>query len=122
MPLGRRDFPVWPLASEAKAELEILALGQEVHLQVDNNAQDRYRRVLAHLVRSDGLWLQGAMIERGFARVYTFSDNRRLANALLQKEQLARAGQSGIWALSHYAVRPVDPASLQKDYGTFQVV
>ncbi len=89
---------------------------------MDNNAQDRYRRVLAHLVRSDGLWLQGAMIERGFARVYTFSDNRRLANALLQKEQLARAGQSGIWALSHYAVRPVDPASLQKDYGTFQVV
>jgi endonuclease YncB( thermonuclease family) len=30
LPLGRRDFPVWPLASEAKAELEILALGQEV--------------------------------------------------------------------------------------------
>ncbi|NKB42762.1 MAG: thermonuclease family protein [Alphaproteobacteria bacterium] len=122
LPLGRRNFPSWPLASEAKIALEDLTAGQDVNLHTDGNGQDRYRRVLAHLVRTDGAWLQRKMIGLGLARVYTFSDNRRLANALLVAEREARKSRVGIWSLKYYAVRSADPSLLAKDYGSFQLI
>lgn len=122
LPLGRPDFPIWPLAENAKRAMETLATAQTLDLRVDGNDQDRYRRVLAHLVRPDGVWLQGQMIEMGLARVYTFSDNRRLADALLRLEHDARQARKGIWALPYYAIRSSDPDKLSRDFGTFQVV
>ena len=122
LPLGRRNFPAWPLASVAKTVLEDLTIGQRVDLHIDGNGQDRYRRVLAHLVRTDGVWLQRRMIKLGLARVYTFSDNRRLANALLAAEREARKSRVGIWSLNYYAVRSSDPALLARDFGSFQLI
>jgi len=86
--LGRAGFADWPLAHEAKAKLEKLVAGQTVTLRLAPQAMDRHGRVLAHLVRTaDGLWVQGALLSAGLARVYTFPDNRVLAGAML--------GQSG---------------------------
>lgn len=122
LPLNRPNFKAWPLADEAKVVLESLVLGREVSLHVDGNGQDRYRRILAHAVTSDGVWLQGEMIAQGLARVYTFLDNRRLGEALLEKEKAARADRLGIWQLPYYRVRTADPSVLEKDFGTFQLV
>lgn len=122
LPLGRPNFPTWPLAENAKQAMELLAGDQTFDLRVDGNDQDRYRRVLAHLVRADGTWLQGQMIEMGLARVYTFPDNRRLAKPLLRLEQEARQARKGIWALPYYAIRSAEPDKLSRDFGTFQLV
>lgn len=105
LPLGRPDFEPWPLADEAKQALEELALGRRVRLAYGGQERDRYGRALAHLYREDGLWLQGAMLSRGLARVYTFRDNIALAPELLAEERAARAAGRGIWAHEYYRVR-----------------
>ncbi len=122
LPLGRANFEQWPLAPEAKQALQELAVNRTVDLFVDERSEDRYRRILAHAVRDDGVWLQGAMVERGLARVYTFADNRRMAEALYQLEKTARQFRRGLWSLDHYAVRPSRPDDLRNDIGTFQII
>ena len=105
LPLGRPDFPKWPLADEAKAALEDLALGQPVTLWHGGAKGDRHGRILAHLVTARGDWLQGRLLEAGLARVYTFEDNWAKAHEMLALEQAARTARRGIWAHPFYRVR-----------------
>jgi len=121
LPLGRRGFKAWPLAEESKGALSELVLDKSVTVRLGTSAQDRNGRILAHLVRDDGLWIQGEMLKRGMARVYTFPDNRALASEMLALEAEARAAKRGIWADGFYAVR--DAADVPPgDIGTFQIV
>ena len=121
LPLGRVGFVAWPLAEEAKIALQRMALGKTVELRLVPTAEDRHGRVLAHLVVVDsGMWLQGDMLARGLARVYTFPDNRVLAQAQLALERQARGDGLGIWALPYYALRTPDNA--RHDAGSFQIV
>jgi endonuclease YncB( thermonuclease family) len=121
LPLGRRGFKAWPLADEAKAALTDLVLDKSVTVRLGTGEQDRNGRILAHLVREDGLWVQGEMLKRGWARVYTFPDNRALAADMLALEAEARAAQRGIWGHPFYAVR--DAAGVPpEETGTFQIV
>ncbi len=118
--LGRAGFKAWPLAEEAKQALEALALGNTLTLYYGGRKVDRYGRALAHLVRADGLWLQGELLAAGMARVYSFRDNRRLMDEMLARESRARAARRGIWALSYYAVR--SPEAAANHIGSFQLV
>jgi len=123
--LGRTNFEDWPLADEAKRAVEEWVLDQDVHLYLTPAPQDRHGRVLAHVTRqadgeTDKVWLQGELLKRGLARVYTFPDNRVLAAELLAFEDQARSAQLGMWALVHYMVRT--PYALAADVGTFQIV
>lgn len=111
--LGRKGFRDWPLGEEAKALLEELALRQNVGLAYGGRRQDRHGRTLAQLYRADGLWLQGEMVGRGYARVYGFDDNRALLPELLARERAARAAGRGLWADPFYAIRA--PVDLQRD-------
>ena len=120
--LGRPNFAEWPLANEAKGYLESLSLEQSFALHIGGNVQDRHGRVLAHPVSQSGLWLQGEMVRAGFARVYTFADNRSQAAPLYALEREARAALRGIWAHPFYAIRPTTPKALEPDIATFQVV
>ncbi|HIM45438.1 MAG TPA: thermonuclease family protein [Alphaproteobacteria bacterium] len=120
LPLGRAGFEAWPLAEEAKQALEDLALGQTLTLYYGGRKTDRYGRALAHLKREDGLWLQGALLVAGMARVYSFRDNRRLIAEMLAEERDARAARRGIWAHPYYAVRT--PEAVADDVGSFQLV
>lgn len=100
--------PAEPYGAEAKSELAQLLNNRQVHLYYGGARNDRYGRVLAHLVRDDGLWIQQEMVRRGAARVYTFADNRALAAPMLAAEQAARAARKGLWAKADYAVRNAD--------------
>jgi micrococcal nuclease len=111
LPLGREGLRAWPLAEEARAHLESLAAGAAVRLHFGTTREDRHGRLLAHLERADdGLWLQGAMLRDGWARVYSFADNRQCVGAMLAIEQAARAGRKGIWRHPNYAIRTPDEA------------
>lgn len=124
LPLGRPGFEEWPLAPEARAEVVGMIGGEEVHVRPGTAAMDRHGRILAHLFRArDGLWVQGAMLRRGLARVYTFPDNRLLAAEMLAAEAEARAAGRGIWALPWYAVRDARALPHQPEaVDTFQIV
>jgi endonuclease YncB( thermonuclease family) len=120
LPLGRSGFEPWPLADEAKAALAELALGRELRLAYGGRKTDRHGRALAHLETADGLWVQGALLGAGLARVYTFADNRAAAAEMLSLEAAARRARSGIWGLGWYAVRAADEVDARS--GGFHLV
>ncbi len=105
LPLGRPDFTAWPLSEDAAAALRELSLGKTLSLVYGGRRKDRHGRILAHLYDESGSWIQGAMLQRGMARVYSFSDNRSLVAEMLAIERQARAARRGIWADPYYGVR-----------------
>ncbi len=120
LPLGRPGFRAWPLAEAAKKALEGLLLGKRVTLTFGGRQRDRHDRLLAHLGLEDGAWIQGEMLRRGMARVYSFSDNRARVADMLELEAQARERKRGIWGLDFYAV--IAPEDAARAIGTFQVV
>ncbi|MBT6095513.1 MAG: thermonuclease family protein [Rhodospirillaceae bacterium] len=122
LPLGRKGFKAWPLSMASKQLLEKLVLNHRVTLHFGESRMDRHGRHLAHLFRDDGLWVQGAMLERGMARVYTFPDNRKLAAEMYASENTAHAAGKGIWGLRFYEPRGADSAPLLRQLGSFQLV
>jgi micrococcal nuclease len=121
LPLGRRGFTTWPLASEAKAKLESLFAGKPVTLHYGGAREDRYGRLLAHLTDETGtLWAQGEMLKAGLARVYSFADNRAVVADMLALEREARAARRGIWREPYYRIRK--PEETSRDIETFQIV
>ena len=116
------DGRVWPLADAATRALSELALGRRVALH-GPAPLDRHGRLLAHLVREDGLWLQSALVVRGLARVHTRPDARAYAAELLAGEEAARNAGRGLWRSRVYAVRDAaDPEELARDRDSFQLV
>ncbi len=114
-----------PRADESKALLEEIALGRTVRLGYGGARLDRHGRVLAHLYTApagldEATWLQGEMIQRGLARVYSFADNRALIGELLLREQRARATGRGLWSDPYYAVASADEASRQ--FGRYALI
>ncbi len=124
LPLGRSGFTAWPLAPEAKAAVEALLLGREVGLSFAPEArrEDRYGRILAHLVTREGIWVQGRLLELGLARVYSFPDNRALVADMLALEQAARGRSRGIWDHPFYRIREARAGALWPLLDSFQVI
>ena len=120
LPLGRAGVEAWPLAEESKAALSQLALNKTVRISFGGRKLDRHGRLLAQLYAEDGTWIQGALLSRGMARVYTFADNRMLIDEMLAREREAREAKRGIWADPFYALR--SPDETEKLVGTFQIV
>lgn len=118
--LGRPGFREWPMVAQAKRALERLVAGHDLILHPAPIPTDRWGRQLAHLERDDGVWIQGEMLRQGWARVYTFADNRQLAAPMLALEREARAAGRGIWALRWYAV--IAPEQAAGRVGSFQIV
>ena len=126
LPLGREDFETWPLAPEAKAALEALALNKNVQLGYGGEEVDRYERSLAHVFieGDDGqVWAQQAMVAQGLARVYSFPDNRKCLDLLFAAEGRARLSGLGIWRDPYYSVRAANaPGDLLARAGHYELV
>lgn len=120
LPLGRPNFPAWPLAEDAKAALERLVDGKTVEMRYGGARRDRHGRHLAQLYTKDGIWIQGALLTGGLARVYSFPDNRALIGEMLALEEAARERRRGIWADPFYRVLKPEEATRHVD--TFQLV
>ena len=111
LPLGRPGFAKWPLADEAKLALENLVLDHRVSLGYGGQKTDRHNRALAHLFTEDGTWVQGALLADGFARVYSFPDNRALVRDMLVRERMSRETDQGIWSHPYYGVLDPDASA-----------
>lgn len=122
LPQGRRNPTAWPMADESRAALRAMLEGHDITLRLPTTPKDRNGRILAHLIREDGLWIQENMLKEGWARVYTFPDNRLFARELYTAEATARTARRGLWSHPSYAVRKPNPAVLMADIGTYQII
>jgi endonuclease YncB( thermonuclease family) len=123
--LGRDGFEDWPLAAEAKAALAALVLNKAVHLRYGGERVDRNGRALGHLFVEGApeSWVQGEMVASGFARVYSFPDNRKCLDSLMANETRARTMKLGIWADPYYTVRRADrPDALAPLVGSYELI
>ena len=94
-----QDRPVECFGPEAKERLaDLLPPATPVVLQRDVEARDRYGRLLAYVVRAaDGLFVNGALVEEGFAESARFPPNTARQGELDAAEARARAEQRGLW-------------------------
>ncbi|WP_156911940.1 thermonuclease family protein [Kaistia adipata] len=126
LPLGRPGFIAWPLATEAKAALETIALGKAAQLRYGGTRRDRYNRALAHVTilpeQGDPVWAQSAMLSQGLARVYSFADNRQCVGALMKVEREARKSGLGVWSDPYYAIRPATDPALASRHDVYDLV
>jgi endonuclease YncB( thermonuclease family) len=120
LPLGRAGFQSWPLADTARQALAELVEGRAVELGFGTRREDRHGRLLAQLYAGE-LWVQGEMLRRGLARVYTFADNRLLAAEMLSLEKEARADHRGLWGEPFYRVRQAGSLEV-REAGSFALV
>jgi micrococcal nuclease len=107
-------------AAEARAALHGLLDGQMVTLAPAAAPYDRYGRLVAHVERADGLWLQGALLERGLAQVQTRPGEAARAGEMLAIEHGARAARRGLWA--EPAFMPQDAGAIDDSTGRFRIV
>ncbi len=118
--LGRKNFQQWALAPESRDALEALVLNKRVSLFAGSREKDRHGRLLAHLRLVNGEWVQGVMLEQGWARVYTFADNREQIAEMLAIEDKARRAFRGIWRHPDY--RAVEALPHRVKIGDFQII
>jgi endonuclease YncB( thermonuclease family) len=104
-------------ADRATAEL---AEGRDVALYFEERRNDRYGRVVAHVVILPDLWLQQELVRRGLARVHTTADTAASAPALLKSEAAARTQHRGLWSQSAFQLRR--PDDLGRFVDSFQIV
>ena len=86
-----------PFAREARERLATLVAGRYVRLESDGDTHDRYGRVLAYVIRDDGLLVNAEMLRAGLARVTARQPLRRL-DELRRAEREAQAARRGLWA------------------------
>jgi micrococcal nuclease len=114
-PVAARGNRPWPLVAEAKQVLTALASGAEVELRYGGAKADRHGRALAQVYVVKGgerLWLQGELVAKGLARVYSFPDNHACVDDLLAREAEARAKGAGLWGV--WAYRVLDAGNVER--------
>ena len=94
------DRSVECFGPQASARLRLLLVpGRGVLVTRDVEPRDRYDRLLAYLERlSDGLQVNMALVERGYAATLHIDPNDALRQELAAAESRARAAGLGLWA------------------------
>ncbi len=92
--------PVECFGKEAsKHAAELLPEGTAVRLVRDVEARDRYKRLLAYVYRKDdGLFVNLALINDGFAEPATYPPNVAHVEEFSAAAQVAREQNRGLWA------------------------
>lgn len=85
-------------ARAASAENERLVAGRTVRLQFDRELRDRYGRLLAYVVRGDGVSVNEALLRGGFAQTIVFPPNTRNRRRFAAIERDARDRGAGLWS------------------------
>lgn len=101
-------------------------LGKTVQLRVGERERDRYGRLLTHVFVGEDdsrIWVQEALIERGWAMAHSFADNRACVRPLLKAEDRARIEGAGFWEQGVFRVRDAaDPQGMSALAYSFQIV
>jgi micrococcal nuclease len=90
--------PVQCFGKAASAYNHRLVEGRPVRLRFDAERRDRYGRLLAYVYRvRDGLFVNAALVRRGYATTLRIPPNVAHAGELAALERRARDGRRGLW-------------------------
>jgi micrococcal nuclease len=104
-PNNREDAAQQPFAQEARDALNAMVWDRDIDLYTGGASADRHGRILAHVFTQDGIWVQGALLDQGLARTYSFADNRAVVDLMLEHEERARIMGLGLWSHPLFQVR-----------------
>lgn len=95
---GRGGRPADCYYDEATDRLAgLLPEGSRAWAQLDRDPVDPYDRVLAYLWNDDGVFVNRALVEEGYAEVVLFEPNDRHIATMRDAERTAREGDRGLW-------------------------
>jgi len=108
---GFRDAECY--GDEASARMrELLAPGDEVYLELDIEARDRFDRLLAYVYRADdALFLNQLMVTEGWAAALAFEPNTLYSDIFDRAESDARRAGLGLWGACGGPDVLLDPSS-----------
>lgn len=119
LPSGALDRAPRAFGNQALTALAALLRSGPLTLTALSPKKDRYDRIRVQAFAGDE-WVQGALLDRGLARVWIAPDRTECAPELFAAEARARAARAGLWSSPAYAIR--NPSNLESDTGTFQIV
>lgn len=93
--------PVQCFGREAAAWTKQTLRGHTVRIETDSSQgeRDKYGRMLAFVWLDDGLFLNQALIEQGYAHEYTYASVPYKYQAVFQRaEREAEIGERGLWS------------------------
>ena len=91
--------PVECFAKRASAFNARLVDGERVRLVLDAEHRDRYGRLLAYVYRArDGLFVNAALVRRGYAQPLTIPPNVAHAGEFQRLAATARRAGRGLWS------------------------
>jgi endonuclease YncB( thermonuclease family) len=96
--IAHEGRPAEPFANEAYMFNKRLTMGNRVRIQIDKEKYDQYGRLLAYVFLPDGTFVNGALVEKGLAMVYTTPPNVRYDQDLLTLQRRAMRERVGLWA------------------------
>ena len=95
---SRRDIDsIIEMGKEASSFTRKLVEGKKVRLEFDIERHDRYGRLLAYVYLEDGTFVNGRIVEEGYAQVMTIAPNVKYAQTFLRLEREARQKGKGLW-------------------------
>ncbi|WP_122583494.1 thermonuclease family protein [Pseudomonas viridiflava] len=115
---GKRGQSAEPFAEAGKRRLQALVKdsGDQVRLQIGQQAKDRYGRTLANVYSRNGTNLEAQLLSEGLGYLVAFAPNTALVDCQQSAERQARQARLGVWRNS-----PVQAANRIKK-GGFAVV
>lgn len=116
----RLPAPDEPLAAEAVGVLGSLVTGRAIGLRPGSTAQDRHGRIVAQIVRDDGLWVQAELLRLGWARLFAEPADVHLPDDMRAAERDAESSGRGLWGHPAHAART--PDGLGDSIGTWRIV
>ncbi|MEW6327979.1 MAG: thermonuclease family protein [Thermodesulfobacteriota bacterium] len=96
--IAHEGRPAESLADEAYLLNRRLTRDRRVRIQVDKEKYDQYGRLLAYVFLPDGTFVNGVLVEKGLAIVYTTPPNVRYDQELLTLQRRAMRERVGLWA------------------------
>ena len=85
---------------EASDEAKKILAGKTVRLETDasQDFRDKYGRLLAYVILTDGTNFNKFMIANGFGYEYTYKVPYKYQADFREAEKIARKNKSGLWA------------------------
>ena len=109
--VARKHQPGEPLAKQAREMLRRQVVGR-VGLEYDQEREDRYGRLLAHIYTESRDNVAAGIIAAGFAHAITYPPNLKHRHCYQSAEQAARQSGKGVWG--HRYFRPIDAANVAR--------
>jgi endonuclease YncB( thermonuclease family) len=103
--LGNHGEPDQEFAREARSALVAILKDKKIGLQFDDERQDKYQRLLAHVFLSDGTSVTASLLRQGLGVSFVVPPNIWGVSCYSQIEEDARATKKGVWRTSSYQVR-----------------